>query len=161
MNSICQNLICPCGSNRKFAACCEPLISGKHWAFDAEQLMRSRFTAFKTQHYGYLCDTHYVDSNKTKPIIDDFDRNILWVGLLIIEHKADIDFVSKSQVEFVAFYHSVEDSTILQLHERSNFLKVNDRWLYVDGTHLPGIKIQRNTPCFCLSGKKYKNCHGQ
>jgi preprotein translocase subunit SecA len=29
------------------------------------------------------------------------------------------------------------------------------------GTQKSGPKIGRNDPCFCGSGKKYKNCHGK
>jgi uncharacterized protein YecA (UPF0149 family) len=27
-------------------------------------------------------------------------------------------------------------------------------------THMPGMQLSRNAPCFCGSGKKYKHCHG-
>ena len=36
---------CPCGGGA-YASCCGPLIAGKHLAVTAQQLMRSRFSAF-------------------------------------------------------------------------------------------------------------------
>ena len=36
---------CPCGGGA-YASCCGPLIAGKHLAVTAQQLMRSRYSAF-------------------------------------------------------------------------------------------------------------------
>ncbi|WP_411751462.1 SEC-C metal-binding domain-containing protein, partial [Serratia sp. (in: enterobacteria)] len=44
------------------------------------------------------------------------------------------------------------------MHERSRFLRLEQRWYYIDGTKpQPG----RNAICPCGSGKKYKKCCGQ
>lgn len=40
---------CPCGSSRSYADCCEPFVTGAAKAQTAEQLMRSRYTAFSVQ----------------------------------------------------------------------------------------------------------------
>ncbi|MEB4613424.1 YchJ family metal-binding protein, partial [Leucobacter sp. M11] len=45
---------CPCGSGSPFAGCCAPLLSGERQAQSAEQLMRSRFTAFAVGDAEYL-----------------------------------------------------------------------------------------------------------
>ena len=37
--------LCPCGSEKIYTECCEPLIKGDRVAETAEALMRSRYTA--------------------------------------------------------------------------------------------------------------------
>jgi|GEM_PF-3215856 len=38
-------------------------------------------------------------------------------------------------------------------------IKQNTHWFYVDGELLEDMKLSRNEPCFCGSGKKLKKCH--
>ncbi|HSG62441.1 MAG TPA: SEC-C metal-binding domain-containing protein, partial [Pseudomonadales bacterium] len=44
--------LCPCGSNKPFAKCCDRFLSGAQHAKTPEQLMRSRFSAFFLGGYG-------------------------------------------------------------------------------------------------------------
>ena len=66
-------------------------------------------------------------------------------------------------VEFKASF--IDKNGKLQIHhERSNFLKEEENWFYVDGIINPQEvditkKVSRNDPCPCGSGKKYKKCH--
>ena len=39
---------CPCCSGKPFAECCEPVIAGARKATSAEELMRSRYSAYAT-----------------------------------------------------------------------------------------------------------------
>ena len=53
---------CPCGKGL-YKDCCEPLHSGKTRAVHAEQLMRSRYSAFALQQIGYIVKLqHLVNS---------------------------------------------------------------------------------------------------
>ena len=84
-------------------------------------------------------------------------RTTHWLGLKIIKTSADMTDDNIGYVEFAAFYTTEKSG---QLHERSRFIRESGRWYYLDGEMLPPLVLKRNAPCWCLSGKKYKRCHG-
>lgn len=147
---------CPCLSGQDYQHCCAPLHQGSS-ANNAEQLMRARYSAFYLGKVAYLIATLHPDSKQAddEQVLTQTINNTQWLGLRIVEYKK----LSKDEakVEFIAFYHDAED--IAQLHERSHFLCVDGQWLYVDGAFLPPVKLGRNEPCLCGSGKKMKHCH--
>ncbi|TKB02228.1 zinc chelation protein SecC [Alteromonas portus] len=49
---------CYCCSSKPFNECCEPFIKGVEYPNSAEQLMRSRFSAYATAHYQYILETY-------------------------------------------------------------------------------------------------------
>ena len=49
---------CYCCSSKPFNECCEPFIKGVKNPSSAEQLMRSRFSAYATAHYQYILETY-------------------------------------------------------------------------------------------------------
>ncbi len=49
--------LCPCGTGRPYAQCCEVFHSGAREAPDAESLMRSRYTGFALKKVDYLWRT--------------------------------------------------------------------------------------------------------
>ena len=149
---------CPCGSNFPFTDCCAPLIRGTGFADTAEDLMRSRYTAFTLKNWEYLVLTSHPEEKKE-----------------MMNTRAGGNDDSQGQVDFVAHY--TKDSVEQSLRESSRFYKINGRWVYSrkDST-LPPVpaatqkkpktvvrseaKIGRNDPCSCGSGKKYKKCCG-
>ena len=56
---------CPCGTGFPYTDCCGPLIRGVGHADTAEDLMRSRFTAFALGHWDYL-ENSLINSNSEK-----------------------------------------------------------------------------------------------
>jgi SEC-C motif-containing protein len=52
----------------------------------------------------------------------------------------------------------LENSEIVLLHERSSFVKNDGVWEYEKGVFI-NSKIERNEPCPCGSGIKYKKCN--
>lgn len=146
---------CPCGSQLKYADCCQRLHLGKAKPSNAVQLMRSRYSAFVQQNIDYLIDTLHPTQRQTddREVLQQTCQNTHWLGLEIVKSQ---DKKDTAKVEFVAFY---EDSPIGQLHERSNFVLEADQWFYLDGEFLPAIKLGRNDKCICGSGKKLKHCH--
>ena len=52
---------CPCGSGKTYDECCEPFIRGKAFPETAEQLMRSRYSAYTLQEIPYITDTLHPD----------------------------------------------------------------------------------------------------
>ena len=76
----------------------------------------------------------------------------------------DIEYVT---VEFVARYEDAEGTAQMH-HEISFFDKVGGSWRFRDG-NAPGNRepyrrtqprLDRNDPCHCGSGKKFKKCCG-
>jgi len=88
--------------------------------------MRSRYTAFVCERSDYLQATWHAS---TRPAALDFEAGAKWLGLDVRSHRAtDADH---AVVEFVARYRV--GGRAVRLHETSRFVRVDERWLYVDG----------------------------
>lgn len=118
--------------------------------------MRSRYSAYCHNEAQYLFSTHQSENLKLADIQQTIDQT-QWLGLTIVHSKQGTKYDAVGWVEFIAFY---QDDGIKQLHENSYFTKSGEQWLYISGDQLPPVKLKRNDPCFCASGKKYKKCHG-
>jgi SEC-C motif domain protein len=145
---------CFCGSNREFDTCCGPILKGDQTAQNVEELMRSRYSAYATANGTYLVKSAVKENRHEEDIalIEQFCNNVKWLKLEVL------DVVQKEEsgiVEFKAYY--LENSDIVLLHERSDFVKNDGVWEYEKGNFL-NTKIERNEPCPCGSGKKYKKC---
>ena len=114
---------CPCGSGQGYPQCCGPLHAGQP-AATAERLMRSRYSAFVLGLESYLLATWHP---RTRPPALQLQAT-RWLGLEVRQHDAAGDTAS---VEFVARYKLAGKAH--RLHEKSRFLRENDRWFYVDG----------------------------
>ncbi|MDA3907924.1 MAG: YchJ family metal-binding protein [Sulfurimonas sp.] len=109
-----------------------------------EELMRSRYEAFVKEDWNYLQETSV---HQKKEEFNDIS-SIQWLKLDVIDANENI-------VEFKAYYK--EKGQVNVLHEKSNFVKVDGLWKYLDGELFKSI-IQRNELCPCGSGKKFKKC---
>ena len=124
---------CPCQSNTSYEDCCGRFHTHTQFPETAEQLMRSRYAAYVLKNVPYIVDTT-VPSQQ---------------ALLNVQAKF------QSAVEFNAVFQGEEGEQTH--HERSIFVKIDDRWYFVDPTvPLPTMK----QPCVCGSGKKFKHCCG-
>jgi SEC-C motif domain protein len=118
--------------------------------------MRSRYSAFALGDAAYLLETWHADF---RPVELRLDPRIRWIGLEIVASEQQ---AQKAIVEF--------ETTLLlfgevsAMHERSEFVCQQGRWLYTRGEQLsPSItprKPGRNQPCPCGSGVKFKRCCG-
>lgn len=117
-----------CLSGDQYAQCCGRFHSGGTEAATAEQLMRSRYSAFALLDAGYLRRTWHPD---TAPAVLDLDPDMLWRRLDILSTTGGGPFDSAGTVEFRAHYRHGTERGIL--HEVSRFVRHNGRWLYVDG----------------------------
>jgi SEC-C motif-containing protein len=153
---------CPCGSGSDYEDCCDPLHRGATRALTAEQLMRSRFSAYAQKNASYLLQTW---DKSTRPTDIDFSATVKWIRLEIVSRKKSEASDRKGIVEFKAHYRS--DGQEQVMHEISRFHKVDDRWVYLDGSIKSigqvGNRMSpgRNAPCPCGSGKKAKRCCGK
>ncbi len=124
---------CPCGSGRDYDACCGPFLSGRAQPETAEQLMRSRYTAYARQNANYLFASTLParrEKNELKTITKSF-RGISWKGLEVLETEAGGASDATGIVEFKATCEGGGETATI--HERSNFVRENGRWYYVDG----------------------------
>lgn len=159
------NAPCPCGSQKLFSECCQPLLSEEVLADTAEALMRSRYSAFATGNIDYLISTLHPSKRQPQDheLLQGALHNTNWLGLQVRHCEKGLADDDRGTVEFVATWSEAGQSGFL--HERSRFLKEDGHWFYVDGdlfdTSGKNIaKPGRNEPCWCGSGKKFKKCHG-
>lgn len=149
--------LCPCSSGLPYHDCCKPLHQGDRHAADAEALMRSRYAAYALQQIDYLIATTVPaqQSLLNRGAIEAWSRQAEWLGLTVLQHRPKVG-KHHAQVEFEARFREQGESH--SHHELSAFVQIEQRWYFIDSTvPLPGMK----TPCFCGSGKKFKQCCGQ
>jgi len=115
---------CPCGSGGSFEACCGGLVAGRRTADTAEQLMRSRYTAYVMKKVDYLVQTTHPDARTAdlEKSIRTWMRQVEWIKLHIIA-------TDETHVEFIAEY--LTDTAPGRHHECSVFEKVGGEWFYL------------------------------
>jgi len=159
MNNASQ--ICYCGNSTPFAECCEPLLHGTQVATHAAQLMRSRYSAFATDAFDYLVQTHHPSQRTANERIqlEAQARTLQWLALQLCDTSDGNAGQQKGEVEFKAFFSSTGKPRCL--HERSRFVCENGQWFYLDAVfcHDERVDIGRNDACFCGSKRKFKQCH--
>ena len=104
--------------------------------------MRSRYSAYARGLHDYLAAT------QREPFTER--TTVKWVGLTV--HSSTFD-----EVDFTARY--LAGDKLCSLHERSSFERVDGRWIYTTGNPtFSEAKVERNAPCPCGSGRKFKSC---
>jgi SEC-C motif-containing protein len=155
---------CPCLSGLDHDDCCGPVLRGDRPAATAEELMRSRYTAFAMGEIDYLGSSHHPSTR------DQFDAGQArewssrseWKGFEVLESEGGGPGDEAGTVEFVARY--AIDGEDFDHHEVAEFERKEGRWYFRDGHQVgatvrrEGPKIGRNDPCPCGSGKKHKRC---
>jgi SEC-C motif domain protein len=158
---------CPCGSGKTYADCCEPLINGTRTALTAEELMRSRYSAYAKTEVQHVLKSTSPEQRKglDESATRSWSVNAEWQGLEIVSTEAGGPDDDTGVVEFVANY--TESGSPRRHHERGQFRKIQGTWYYEDGEMVKSKpivreepKVGRNDPCPCGSGKKFKKCHG-
>ena len=147
---------CPCGGPA-YATCCGPFIDGAAVPQTAEQLMRSRYSAYTRGLEDYLRATWHPSTLPAGPIVDTIAPP-QWLGLEVKsalrlrQRKVELADASKTAapapapgperdtVEFVARYKV--DGRAHRLHEVSRFVREPGpdglRWFYLDGSFPDG-----------------------
>ncbi len=120
---------CGCGTERSYESCCYPLHSRQKLAQTAEELMRSRFVAFRLELKEYLTATW---DPATCPDVLDFTPGMVWTKLSINGRKKGRKKDREGWVTFLATYQIGNE--VGHLHEKSYFKKDDKQaWRYVDG----------------------------
>lgn len=152
--------LCPCGSGQPYKTCCMPYCEEGQAAPTAEQLMRSRYTAFVIENAPYLLKSWHPTTRPDDLSLED-NKDIEWTGIDILRTEHGDIGDQEGVVEFIA--HFVVQGRKESLHETSRFVCEEGQWFYLDGEVHPRkpvkhVKIGRNAPCPCGSGKKFKRC---
>ncbi|MFZ9677323.1 MAG: YchJ family protein [Quisquiliibacterium sp.] len=119
---------CPCGSALAYADCCGRYHAGPQHllAPSAEALMRSRYSAFVLGLHDYLLQTWHPSTRPQSLAPDPPGHR--WLGLQVRGYR-QLD-AEHASVEFVA--RSKLGGRAHRLHERSRFVREQDRWFYLD-----------------------------
>jgi len=122
---------CSCGREKPYLECCHLIHEGTVKAATAEDLMRSRYTAFTLANGDYLMKSHHPDTRnpKDKMNLEKWAKSVNWIKLEILNRTNGLEFNDRGTVEFKAFYF--ENRQIQVIHENSEFVKENSLWYYV------------------------------
>ena len=117
---------CPCGGN-VYRTCCARFIERNELPPTAEELMRSRYTAYTQCNDAYLKSTWHASTRPAGAIARD--DGMKWLGLDVRRHVCAGDGAT---VEFVARYKI--GGRAHRLHEISRFVREQGQWYYLDGS---------------------------
>ncbi|WP_415398837.1 YchJ family protein [Synechococcus sp. W4D4] len=126
---------CPCGGER-YANCCEPFHLGKVRPVSAEQLMRSRYSAYSRDLIDYLIETHpsELPQAQRRQALKASNRGVRWTRLRITATEAGEAGDLTGTVTFEAHYRQAGHTNVLR--ECSRFGRQGEvlegRWLYLD-----------------------------
>ncbi|GAB4511065.1 MAG: YchJ family protein [Roseibium sp.] len=124
--------LCPCGSGALFSACCGPFLEGTDLPKTAEQLMRSRYSAYVLETIGYLKETLWP---KHQPGFDavataGWAAESHWTGLKVLDTDKGGEGDREGTVLFEASYLS--GGKLVTHREKSRFRRKAGRWYYVE-----------------------------
>lgn len=116
---------CPCGSSAAYRDCCGRLHAGLAEAATAEELMRSRYSAFVAGDVAYLLHSW---SSETRPRSLELDPEQQWEGLELIRVVRGGPDDTAGKVEFRARFRA--GGKVQDQHEVSTFVREDGRWVY-------------------------------
>jgi len=134
---------CPCGGGPRrlaYGACCGPLHRGEQRACTAEQLMRSRYSAFALGEVEHLLRTQpsAQPEAERRQALRASCRQLRWQRLEILAVEAGGPHDLSGTVTFRAHYRQGGGRGVLQ--ERSRFGRRGDapegEWLYLGALEL-------------------------
>ncbi|MDB4657818.1 YchJ family metal-binding protein [Verrucomicrobiales bacterium] len=125
--------LCPCKSRLPYAGCCQPFHHGTARPETAEQLMRSRYSAYFFRLVDYLVETTHPDTREPqlKMELESIIHQANWSFLTILSTTRGEKEDKRGKVEFSAKYYV--DGEQYELHENSRFKRYKGMWKYLDG----------------------------
>lgn len=127
-----EESLCPCKSQKSYGQCCLPFHNGQARPDTAEQLMRSRYSAYFFRLSDYLVDTTHPDTREKglKAELEKMIHRVNWRFLTVVGcSKGGVDD-KVGKVEFNAVYYIGDQAN--ELHERSRFKRHKGAWKYLD-----------------------------
>lgn len=118
---------CYCDSGEDFSVCCEKFLNNSEIPSSPEQLMRSRYAAYKLKNIDYLVETTHPDYRKyySRKSIANWANSVEFLKLTV--HEA-ID----NRVKFTAIFKD-EKGKLHEHREDSLFEQEKGRWYYLEG----------------------------
>ena len=122
---------CYCGREKSSEICCSKIHEDIQLATTAEDLMRSRYSAFVLANGEYLRQSWYGPTRPTQTEIKsiiDWATSVQWLKLEILSTQGGGIEDTTGQVEFKAYY--LENGEENVIHENSKFVRENGVWVY-------------------------------
>ena len=122
---------CYCGNDIPYSQCCEKIHLDIKKATTAEQLMRSRYSAFVKADGDYLIQSHHSSTRpiKEKNNIIKWANSVQWIKLEVLETSEGKANNTNGTVTFNAYFY--ENGKVEVIHEKSAFLIENNHWTYL------------------------------
>ena len=122
---------CHCGTTKTYQDCCEIFHRNNGKTETAEQLMRSRYSAFVIADGDYLMATHHSSTRPTKDkkAIVKWAKSVQWIKLEVLETSKGSKDDIEGTVTFNAYFF--ENGNVDVIHEKSAFVKENEQWFYL------------------------------
>ncbi|MCP1995272.1 YchJ family protein [Flavobacterium sp. HSC-61S13] len=116
---------CFCGTDKTFEHCCKPFLEGTSLPQTAEELMRSRYTAYVLVNADYIIKTTHPKTRylHKKSDILAWANDSEWLRLEVIAAQ-------DNQVVFKAYYRDKNQQIVTHL-ENSLFERVGGTWYYL------------------------------
>ena len=124
---------CPCTSKMSYDRCCGPFHAGTAMPETAEQLMRSRFSAYALGKVDYLISTRprVKRAGEDREELAQYCKSVSCVGLKIVSKEKG---GQADDTGIVTFHASLQTNGRRSLHiETSSFAREEGKWVYVDG----------------------------
>ena len=134
--------LCPCGGG-SYAVCCGPLIEGREQARTAEQLMRSRYSAFARAAQDPAAIEHLLRTHPQPDVplgqrrleLLRGSRGLQWFKLEVLACEAGGPDDAEGRVSFAAHWRQAGDGGVHR--ELSRFGRGPDgQWLYLEPIQL-------------------------
>nr|WP_186471881.1 YchJ family metal-binding protein [Synechococcus sp. BMK-MC-1] len=134
--SAADRSVCPCGSGAPLASCCGVFHQGLAKAQTAEQLMRSRYSAYALGEIAYLMATHpepQTSLQQRRRELRASSRQVRWIALEILAVERGGIEDCQGTVQFAA--HCIASGQRRCLEETSLFERrdgqLSGDWLYI------------------------------
>jgi SEC-C motif-containing protein len=121
---------CPCSKTLNYQECCGQAHSNPTFIKTAEDLMRSRYSAFTLANGSYLIETHHPETrrNVDEKEIVDWAKSVKWDRLEILNKTQGLDNDETGTVEFKAYFK--EKEKLRYIYENSLFKRECGVWKY-------------------------------
>ena len=124
------NLPCLCQSGYKYKKCCARYHKGAV-VKNALLLMRSRYSAYAVGDSAYIMRTTHPENPDFSEDITTWRTSIdLFCQQTEFENLEILEWSDGTEEAFVTFRATLSSGVMI---EKSRFLQVSERWLYVDG----------------------------
>ena len=109
--------------------CCKRFITGKALPETAEELMRSRYSAYTRGRTDYIAATQTGAKEYDVSASKAWADSIKWLRLEVLEKSGGEKDDKTGTVKFVAYF--IEDAKANTIAENSQFEKIDGQWVYV------------------------------